>query len=635
MSRSILSIIGRGLLCLAITVSSAASSAWAARPTDSLFPSSAKAFLSVANYKQLEEAFNRTSFGRLLNDPIMKPFSDDLYRQLNSQGTQLKDAIGVSLNELETLSTGEIGVALVKNAEGKARCAAIIDVTQNMAGARELLGQVEAHLVQKRGATRKDVSHHGIEMRVYDVPPAAQGKLPTQGVYFFIEGQLGVANDVSVAQEIIQVATGQRTDTLAQVAGYKACIARSEGALELPNQIAFWVDPLGTAVAIEEANAKRSKKGQNLLKILKNEGFDAVQGVGGHINFHVANYGILYRVAVHAPGPYKRAMRMLVLPNGGDMTPPSFVPRQVGSYTAFNLDAINAFDNFGTLFDAMFGEGESVWGDVLDSLKNDPNGPRVDLRNDLVAHLKNHGVVMTDNMQPVGPHSQRRMFGVEAKDPVALAAAVDRLMRNDKSVKVHEVLGTRVYEIVPEAPDDLPELDVNNIGKNKKKKDEPAPHGGVAVVHGWLLISSHWDFVKQVIEKPQTATPLASHGDYQAVAAALKQLTANMPTSVEGFTDDSEFFVTTYEMFRLGRIKESSVPLAKALNGLLNDAEAGKTWKQLDGTKLPEFNAIRHYLGIGGGHMTSDPTGWFQLGFTVDPNAPQAEAANKTTSPQR
>lgn len=627
MSRAISSIIVWGLLSWSV-----ATSAWGARPADGLFPASTKAFVSIANYAQLEEAFNHTPLGRLLNDPIMRPFRDDLQRQLNDKGTQLKDTIGVSLQDLQTLSTGEIGIGLVPNSQGHARIAALVDVTNNLAGADKLIGQVDAHLIQKRGATRRSQNANGVELRIYDVPPTAQGRQPTQGVYFFLEGQLGVANDVSVAQAIVQVAQGQQAETLAQVPGYQAVIGRSAAALQLPPQVAIWADPLGAATAIELANGKKSKKGQNLLKILRGEGFDAIQGVGGHINFHVANYGVIYRVAIHAPGPYKRAMRMLVLPNGGDMTPPAFVSRQIGGYTAFNLDALNAFDNFGTLFDAMFGEGESVWQDVQLSLKEDENGPRIDLRNDVVAHLKNHGVVLTDNTQPIGPHSQRRLFAVEAKDPVKLAASLDRLMRNDKSVKAHNVQGIHLYEIVPEEPDDLPNLE--NLKATKAKK-EPPPHGGVAVAHGWLFVSSHYEFVKQMIEKPRAEVPLAAHRDYAAVMGTLKQLASNMPTSIEGFTDTNEVYMTVFEMFRQGRLSDSSVPLAKALNGLLNDPETGKSWKQLDGTKLPDYAAIRKYLGYGGGAVSSEPNGWFHLGFTIDPLAPQAEEANRPGTPQR
>ncbi len=183
-NRFILSLVGWGLLSLA------ASPLWAARPADTLLPASTQAFVSVANYAELEAAFNRTSFGRLLNDPIMRPFRDDLHRQLNEKGSQLKDAIGVSLQDLEKLATGEIGVALVKNAQGLARTAAVVDVTQNLPGAQELLAQVDTHLVQKRGAMRRDLNHQGIALRVNDVPAAGPGKQPTQGVYFFLEGQL-------------------------------------------------------------------------------------------------------------------------------------------------------------------------------------------------------------------------------------------------------------------------------------------------------------------------------------------------------------------------------------------------------------------------------------------------------------
>ena len=55
-------------------------------------------------------------------------------------------------------------------------------------------------------------------------------------------------------------------------------------------------------------------------------------------------------------------MKMAVLPNGTDFTPQPWVPRDIATYTTFYFDILNAFDNFGPLFDELFGQGEEgVW----------------------------------------------------------------------------------------------------------------------------------------------------------------------------------------------------------------------------------------------------------------------------------
>ena len=62
-----------------------------------------------------------------------------------------------------------------------------------------------------------------------------------------------------------------------------------------------------------------------------------------------------------------KSMKMAVLPNSSEFTPQSWVPRDISTYTTFYIDMLNAFDNFGPLFDEFAGGGEEdVWkNDVL------------------------------------------------------------------------------------------------------------------------------------------------------------------------------------------------------------------------------------------------------------------------------
>ena len=129
----------------------------------------------------------------------------------------------------------------------------------------------------------------------------------------------------------------------------------------------------------------KRRRGKTIVEVIRNQGFGAIQGVGGFVDLAVDSFQLVHRTAIYAPPPYKNSMKMLVLPNGADFTPEPWVPRDVATYTTFYVDVLNAFDNFGPLFDELFGEGEKgVWEDVLEGMEKDPNGPNLNLRKELI-----------------------------------------------------------------------------------------------------------------------------------------------------------------------------------------------------------------------------------------------------------
>ena len=78
------------------------------------------------------------------------------------------------------------------------------------------------------------------------------------------------------------------------------------------------------------------------------------------MNFSTDKFEIIHRTAVYAPQPYKGSMRMLKFPNGTSFAPQPWVPTGVANYCSFQVDVTNAFDNLGSLFDAMFNEGKAA-----------------------------------------------------------------------------------------------------------------------------------------------------------------------------------------------------------------------------------------------------------------------------------
>ena len=54
-------------------------------PNDTIYPNSTKAFVSIGDAPKLAKNWETTQLYQLFEDPVMKPFSDDLKRQLEDK----------------------------------------------------------------------------------------------------------------------------------------------------------------------------------------------------------------------------------------------------------------------------------------------------------------------------------------------------------------------------------------------------------------------------------------------------------------------------------------------------------------------------------------------------------------------
>ncbi|HEX4145831.1 MAG TPA: hypothetical protein VHY91_20165 [Pirellulales bacterium] len=618
-------------LSAAIVCFGLASECLAQRALDAVVPASTKAFAITANFVQLLDNWNKTEFGHLYHDPKLEPFRKDIERQLDAKGFGLEQQIGLSLDELKGLASGEVAVALIPTPDGHGTMALMADVTGNVPQAQAKLNKMTATF-KRRGGTQGEQVVAGVNLTMFNLPPAGKNKMP-QAAYGLRGNLLLVSDNIGTAATLLRRLAAPPKLGLDTVPAYRAVMERAAKDNPHKPDLKWYVNPIGLLEMVETDNPRAAGSGPDPLKIAKSEGFDAVQGVGGVVSLAVGPYGAVHRTSVYAPPPYQRAMRMAEFANGGKFKPQDWVPANVSSYTSFNWDMLAAFDSFGTLFDAIFGEGEeNVFSDVIKSLKEDPNGPQIDLRNDLVAHLGNRGTVLTDVERPLTPHSQRRIFAAEAKNPAALAEAIEKSMRNDPGVKKRTFEGHTIFEILPEDEEAEGTEEANKRpGPGVKVAGGQGggrllPNSAVTVAHGTLFVSTHVSFLEKILSaNPQG---LATTAVYREVEAHLQKLGATNVCML-GYNDNAEQWYLAYELFRTGKLPESDLVVASILNAMFPEAPDGEVRKQqLDGSKLPDYSLVRHYLGTGGIYAQTEPGGWFLLGFSLSKaNPPGAQAA--------
>ena len=127
------------MTAITLTVILGVHSVFAAPSTDQLLPDTTKAYFAVPDLDELQTRFEKTQIYQLMTDPVIKPFAEDLKRQLQSRFDQTGIRLGISFEDLENLSAGEAASAViaVEDEEQPHALALIVDVTDSLEDAQD------------------------------------------------------------------------------------------------------------------------------------------------------------------------------------------------------------------------------------------------------------------------------------------------------------------------------------------------------------------------------------------------------------------------------------------------------------------------------------------------------------------
>ena len=512
---------------------------WAARPSESLLPATTKGYLSVQDVDRLRQQWEKTELGMLAKDPVMKPFVEDLRRQLESKFAKSEVRLNIKLEDLEGVYGGEVALAKTQPGGDSTQHATvlIVDVTGHLKEARALLEKIDKSLLAQK-AKRTDERIGEVTLVSYTLPKERGETQRQRAFYFIAENQLVATDHEATARALLSRFTGESKDVLAEVDAFKKTMARCKKAFgDTEVHLRWFVEPFGLVETMRAAAGGRKRRGTDMLKVLRHQGFDAIRGIGGFVSFSVEGKEILHRTFVYAPpvrasGPrFHLAARMLDFPASDQMTPQDWVPQQVTNYLTFHWEMQKAFEYSKTLVDEA--AGAPVFDDVMESLKEDPNGPQIDLRQDLVAHLGKRVSFFTDYRLPITPTSERWFLAFEVTNPAIVSRTLDKAMEADPDATKRLVAKHTVWEIKrKKAPAEVEELQIEDPGfgefgeEDSDQEDEATPlleHAAFAVVHGYLMVASHLDFMEEVLTKTGRASPWRRPGTTSALIRRLRR----------------------------------------------------------------------------------------------------------------
>jgi hypothetical protein len=616
-------------------------------PSDTLLPATTKGYVSVAQPEEMKDRWNKTQLGQMMTDEIMRPFADDLRKQLNDKFGLVSEKLGITWDDLDAVPAGELSLSLIERKGRPAALAITIDVTGHKVMADKLLAAVEKRFAG-RGGRKTTADAGGTTLTLFTIPGKGANAAPQETVYFVKDELLCGVDDRAEAEAMLKRFAGTAKDNLRSVAAYVATMERCrKEAKGLAPELRWYAEPFGFIYAARTLQkTPRNPHDKDYAKIFQTQGFDAIQGLGGTINLLAeGNVEILHRTAIHAPPVpgkdkdplrWNLGMRIMQLPNTPRQEPPSWAPRMSATYSTINIDPLIVFDNVGTLFDAIQGRSD-VWKTSIDSFLTDPYGAKIDLRKEAIEKMGKRVIVVTDYKTPITVGSERSLFAIEAQNEKDLAAALAKWMKAEGSgVKRRELGEIVIWErMPPEAKDE--DLQLYNpvfggppAGGGEKPKDgndrEPVlPNSAVCVALGHLMIASDIEYLNEILAGFAKRERLATSDDFQQIVEAMNRVTPG-ETSAWGFARMDEEVRPMYELIRQGKMPQSNSLLGRLLNDLLTtDIERQEKVvrkQRIDGSTLPNFEAVRRYFGTAGRALHSDPDGWVLSGAVLNKEAP-------------
>ncbi len=631
-------------------------------PSEKVFPATTRAWLSIPDPKGFRERFDRSQYGQLVADPAMGPFIESCKEEIRSNSKRRLSKLGLTLEDLAGVVGGEIAVAAIEPQPGRMATVLMVDTTGHEAYARQLVGQIGDRLVTRK-AKKVTIPDAPAELTVYELPPEQDERQATaprdrRVAFALAKSALVVGDDAIQVGQAFAVLERGRADSLETLASFQIAMDRS-GKVVPANAapLRWFVEPLPFARLWQKTNPPREKrKGPDHVAILGRQGFDAIKGAGGFVAFSEGPHALRHHTFVHAPPLAGRehdsperfdlAARMLRFPNAPGVTPPDWVPRDVDGWIALEWDIKTAFASAETLVDDIVGD-KGVFQDVIASLKEDPDGPQIDVEAELVAGLGSRVSLISDHVEPLGPDSERLVIAVACRDEPRVAAAIAKVMDADGDMEKIEIAGRTAWQFVDRSHA-IPTLEVETPGGSVTHADDTAsrrqrlrereekllPHATVTVAHGHLLVASHRDMLEKVLVAEGEIDTLAAATDFRTMMAELaKYAPASVAARSFGREDDS--IRAPYELLRKGSMPKSQSLFGQLLNGILGDGKPGSVRPQkLDGSKLPEFDVVRKYFGTTGAVLETLPEGWFLTGVVL-PRAGESEpgVARNPSSP--
>ncbi len=181
----------------------------------------------------------------------------------------------------------------------------------------------------------------------------------------------------------------------------------------------------------------------DIIKLLENQGFNAVTSTGGVVAINGQTYDFLHKGVIRATRPFDKAARILQFDADPRENIPGWIGPETASFNRLNLRIEDAFWASGSLIDEAL--GDAIFDDMIEGIHKDKDGPQIDIKNDVLPNLDNQIILLSDNVLPADINSERILVALRLRDAGKIKAAIQKAMEVEPDATKMETPGLNGY----------------------------------------------------------------------------------------------------------------------------------------------------------------------------------------------
>ena len=606
-----------------------------------LLPESTAGLIRIPNFPNFQKAWKQTSIGRLMDEPSMQPFIEAQQERIDQSIQSLDNNIGIRLQDLADIAAGEVVVAWLPFENDKRRpftICLVADIRNRRVKAEAVLETIDKDL-KAAGWNRKDVEHREQTIRIYDTQPKP-GQLKIEQIAITVSDDRIIATDRdTVVFGLLDSLAGESdSKPIEQAEEFAAVLRRSSQAIQQPIlnggatvSLEWFAKPFEMGRVLREAFQVDRGNQVDVIKLLENQGFDIIRGIGGVVAMNGMKFDLIHRGFVLADqSKMEKAAQMLQFTNETFHGIPSWVHGQVASFSRLNLKIKDAFWASESLVNEAF--GDEIFRDIIDGIRDDEDGPQIDIEKNVLPNLDDQIILLTDNVEPAGIQSERMLMALRVKDGKAIEKAIRKAMEVEPDAsKLDTLPGVEIWQV--QRTDDPDDFDEDLFGDleldfGEEASDDTPPlleHWAIALIPAgpgsktpYLMFSSHPEFLiesaKRITNQPP-ADGFDQAPEVITVRAAMRDLGANTP-AFDRIVRTKVSLRIKYQLLRQGQLKESDTILGSFYRRIFENQNLDEE-QELSAAKLPPLNEIEEFLPTGGSFFETTETGWDFSGFLL------------------
>ncbi|MGH7200200.1 MAG: DUF3352 domain-containing protein [Planctomycetaceae bacterium] len=565
------------LTALGLLVAGPARAADDAVPAPRLLPPGVQAFVTVPDVPKLKDQWNETLLGRLRDEEELADFWRDVDAQLRKASADLEQEIGVSLEDLLAVPSGELTLAFVAEEGQTPGGVMLLDYGENEETINTLLETASEKLTEE-GAERSTAEFEDTRLVIYTFPKDEEDQNSEERsvAYFLRDSYLVVATERSLLEAVLARWNGEHPKTFADDEVFQYVRQRST----VPNAepaLMWYVDPVRLVQTIVRTQDEADFQTQMAMSFLEPLGLTQIRGMGGAFDLATERYDVVNRTFIYVEPPAKGVLELARFP-AVEQSPPDWAPADAPSYLQVNWDVQSAWAGLEKIVDSFQGMG--AFQRIIDRAAQNENGPKVHPKKDVLDQLTGTVHVLTRPPEEEGdaaqPPQPDYLVALDLKDAQKIRDVLSRVAEAPNvPVEAREFQGETIYEI----PTDPKNPAVGNALS-------------LAVGQGQLLLSNDVTMIEGILRDDGDRKPLAETQEYRRIAEQFPE-----ETSLIGYQRQDTQIKLLYNMLRSGRTELE-------IEGI-------------DFTKLPEFEVIEKYLPPTGAYAVPDEHGALYVTFSL------------------